>query len=440
MEKQQISNEDHSQREMANSFTADRGQNFPNRIPLADKKSVVDAYILGIVFGCLGAHHFYLRRIGFGVLYFFTFGLFGVGYLIDLFRMPYLVALANKEIADPKQRNKANISDAYVLWFPCGIFGFHHFYLKNPGLGMLYFFTLGVFGIGWIIDLFRIPSLVEEHNSRDPSNVQLKSVGAACVFTISPLGLLGSHHFYLGNIGFGLTYFFTFGLLGIGWIVDWFRVCILVQRANNAIKNGPDNRKYVDEAYVLWFPLGVLGLHHFYLNRPVWGILYFFTFGLVGIGWLIDGFRIPCLVKDANRINAEKGLIIVTPRQPIQQTRYPPASQTGYGTNVLTPPFQVVLSTQGYPVSGYNPIHYPYQQYATQYPPSGYMYPPGAGQYPPGALPNYSVLPHTGESNGKQISTESYGTGMSTESHNTDMSMDNPPPYSENDVKSNLSL
>ncbi|KAL3885058.1 hypothetical protein ACJMK2_025156 [Sinanodonta woodiana] len=449
MEKQQISNENQYQRGMANSPTANRGNSFSNRVPLAETKSVVDAYILGIVFGCLGAHHFYLRRIGFGVLYFFTFGLFGVGYLIDLFRMPYLVAMTNKEIADPKLRNKANISDAYVLWFPCGILGFHHFYLKNPGLGVLYFLTLGVFGIGWLIDLFRIPSLVQEHNSRDPSELRLKSVGAACVFTISPLGLLGSHHFYLGNIGFAFAYFFTFGLLGVGWIVDWFRVCILVQRANNAIKNGPDNRKYIDDAYVLWFPFGLLGLHHFYLNRPIWGILYFFTFGLVGIGWLIDGFRIPCLVKDANRISTENGLIIVPPGQPIQQTGHPvaasqtgyplAASQTGYGTNVMTPPPQVILSAQGYPMSGYYPIQYPYQQYATQYPPSGYMYAAMAVQYQPGAPPAYPIPPHTGESNGNHISTEFHGTNISTLPYNTDMSMEKPPPYSEKDAKSNLS-
>ena len=49
------------------------------------------------------------------------------------------------------------------------------------------------------------------------------------------------------------------------------------------------------------FPLGILGLHHFYLERPAWGTLYFFTFGLFGIGWLIDLCRMPCLVNDTNK-------------------------------------------------------------------------------------------------------------------------------------------
>ncbi|KAL3885057.1 hypothetical protein ACJMK2_025241 [Sinanodonta woodiana] len=421
MEKQQTSNEHHYQQGTTNRLSLNSGQNVTNIhciAPLAEKKSLADAYILGIVFGCLGAHHFYLRRFGFGVLYFFTLGLFGVGYLIDLFRMPYLVALANKEIAEPKQRNKVNISDAYVLWFPCGILGFHHFYLKNPGLGVLYFLTLGVFGIGWLIDLFRIPSLVEEHNSRDPSELRLKSVGAAFLFTISPLGVLGSHHFYLGNIGFAVLYFCTLGLGGVGWIVDWFRVCILVQRANSVINNGPDNRKYVDDAYVLWFPFGLLGLHHFYLNRPIWGILYFFTFGLLGFGWFIDGFRIPCLVNDANKMQAGYGMIIEN--QPIQRTGgYISASQTEYGTNVMTPPPQIILFSPSNPLSGNHPIHYPYQQYATQCPPSGHMYSAGERQYPP---PNYSVTPHIGESNGTHVTTGYHATITSAEM---------PPPYSE---------
>ena len=36
------------------------------------------------------------------------------------------------------------------------------------------------------------------------------------------LGLLGAHRFYLGKVGTGLIYLFTFGLLGFGWIYDLF--------------------------------------------------------------------------------------------------------------------------------------------------------------------------------------------------------------------------
>ena len=47
--------------------------------------------------------------------------------------------------------------------------GFHHFYLGNMFMGILYFFTFGLLGIGWLVDLFRIPSLVKEANLKDPT-------------------------------------------------------------------------------------------------------------------------------------------------------------------------------------------------------------------------------------------------------------------------------
>ena len=37
-----------------------------------------------------------------------------------------------------------------------------------------------------------------------------------CIF----LGFFGIHKFYEGKVGMGILYLFTFGLFGIGWIVD----------------------------------------------------------------------------------------------------------------------------------------------------------------------------------------------------------------------------
>ncbi|MBQ7138712.1 MAG: TM2 domain-containing protein [Clostridia bacterium] len=34
------------------------------------------------------------------------------------------------------------------------------------------------------------------------------------------LGIIGAHKFYLGRFGLGLVYLFTYGLFGIGWLVD----------------------------------------------------------------------------------------------------------------------------------------------------------------------------------------------------------------------------
>ena len=53
-------------------------------------------------------------------------------------------------------------------------------------------------------------------------------------------------------------------------------------------------------AYILWAPFGMLGVHRFYCGRIGTGILWCFTGGLLGIGWLVDVFLIPGLVRQAN--------------------------------------------------------------------------------------------------------------------------------------------
>lgn len=47
-------------------------------------KSRVTALVLCLLLGVLGAHKFYLGKFWVGVVYIFTYGLFGIGWLIDL--------------------------------------------------------------------------------------------------------------------------------------------------------------------------------------------------------------------------------------------------------------------------------------------------------------------------------------------------------------------
>lgn len=42
------------------------------------------AFLLCFFFGYIGVHKFYEGKAGFGILYIFTFGLFGIGCIIDL--------------------------------------------------------------------------------------------------------------------------------------------------------------------------------------------------------------------------------------------------------------------------------------------------------------------------------------------------------------------
>lgn len=59
-------------------------------------------------------------------------------------------------------------------------------------------------------------------------------------------------------------------------------------------------RKEISIAYLLWFFLGIFGVHKFYLNRPGMGVVYILTFGFLGLGWLYDLFTLPQQVNDAN--------------------------------------------------------------------------------------------------------------------------------------------
>lgn len=51
---------------------------------------------------------------------------------------------------------------------------------------------------------------------------------------------------------------------------------------------------------VLFCLVGVAGVQHFYLGKPGRGVLWLLTWGLVGIGTLVDLFTLPSQVKTIN--------------------------------------------------------------------------------------------------------------------------------------------
>lgn len=54
----------------------------------------------------------------------------------------------------------------FVLCLTLGYLGIHKFYEKKTGLGIIYLFTLGIFGIGWIIDIIKLlMDLINEFTS-----------------------------------------------------------------------------------------------------------------------------------------------------------------------------------------------------------------------------------------------------------------------------------
>ncbi len=108
----------------------------------------------------------------------------------------------------------------YVLWI-VGFIGVHRFYYGKPISGTLYFFTLGLLGIGWIIDLFLLPSLCREADIRfhfGPIDFNL-----AWIF-LAFFGLFGVHRIYIGKWFTGILYLLTAGLCGIGIIYDLWTI------------------------------------------------------------------------------------------------------------------------------------------------------------------------------------------------------------------------
>ncbi len=59
-------------------------------------------------------------------------------------------------------------------------------------------------------------------------------------------------------------------------------------------------------AYLLWLFFGLLGAHKFYCEKIAMGFLYFFTGGLLGIGWFIDLFTLGRQVDDVNEMIASQ--------------------------------------------------------------------------------------------------------------------------------------
>jgi TM2 domain-containing membrane protein YozV len=106
----------------------------------------------------------------------------------------------------------------YLLWI-FGFTGAHRFYYGKPMTGTLWFFTGGLLGVGWLIDLFLIPQMDEDADQRFASGfVDFNLTWVLLTF----LGFLGAHRFLMGKFLSGILYLITGGLFGFGIVYDFW--------------------------------------------------------------------------------------------------------------------------------------------------------------------------------------------------------------------------
>lgn len=98
--------------------------------------------------------------------------------------------------------NTHSIVIGYLLWI-FGFLGAHRFYYGKPKTGTLWLCTFGLLGIGWLVDLFLIPSMDREADSRYTEGVYSYSVAWLLLTFLGPFGL---HRLYMGKWFSGLGF------------------------------------------------------------------------------------------------------------------------------------------------------------------------------------------------------------------------------------------
>jgi len=124
--------------------------------------------------------------------------------------------VAGKKMTENTDTHRKTIG--YILWL-FGFTGSHRFYYGKPFMGTIYFFTLGLLGIGWIIDLFLIPAMDREADLRFTAGSIDYSV-AWLLLTF--LGIFGIHRMYMKKWLTGIIYLLTGGLFLFGYLYDFW--------------------------------------------------------------------------------------------------------------------------------------------------------------------------------------------------------------------------
>lgn len=126
------------------------------------------------------------------------------------------------------KKNTHSVAIGYVLWI-FGFTGSHRFYYGKTVSGIIYFFTLGLLGIGWLIDVFLIPSMDRDADLQYKEGIHDYNI-AWILLTF--LGVFGVHRMYMGKWISGIIYLFTGGLFLVGVVYDFCTLNEQVSQVN----------------------------------------------------------------------------------------------------------------------------------------------------------------------------------------------------------------
>lgn len=121
--------------------------------------SIVIGY-LAWIFGFMGCHRFYFGKPITGTIWFFTLGLFFIGWIIDIFLIPSMDEEASRRF----EEGDIDYSIAWILLVFLGIFGVHRMYMGKWITGIIYLCTCGLFGLGWLYDLWTLNGQIDDVN------------------------------------------------------------------------------------------------------------------------------------------------------------------------------------------------------------------------------------------------------------------------------------
>jgi len=127
--------------------------------PRIGTHSLLIGYILWI-FGFIGSHRFYYGRPVSGTIYFLTFGLFLVGWIVDLFLIPFMDRDADLRF----EPGPVDYNITWILLTFLGLFGVHRFYMGKWVSGLIYLLTGGIFTLGIVYDFWTLNDQVSACN------------------------------------------------------------------------------------------------------------------------------------------------------------------------------------------------------------------------------------------------------------------------------------